>query len=88
MRREENIEKKNPKTPEWYTEPTQHEQRHTNIQPPLRQKVNVLCLSLIFRIQVLHLSSVPHFQADMGQMGCSRAILHSLTPGEHYGSRG
>lgn len=54
------------------------EQRHTNIQPPLRHKVTFLCLFLILGIQFLHLSAVPHFlsqtdrcETETGQMDCS-----------------
>lgn len=54
------------------------EQRHTNIQPPLRHKVTFLCLFLILRILFLDLSSAPHFlsqtdkcETEAGQMDCS-----------------
>lgn len=54
------------------------EQRHTNIQQPLGHKVTFLCLFLVFGIQFLDLSSVPHFpsqkdgcEAETGQMDCS-----------------
>lgn len=54
------------------------EQRHTNIQPPLRHKVTFLCLFLVLGIQFLHLNAVPHFLSQMdrcetetGQMDCS-----------------
>lgn len=63
------------------------EERHTNIQPPLRQKVNFFCLSLVFRIQVIDVSCVPHFpsqrgrrEVEIGQIWCSGTTHHCLNP--------
>lgn len=68
------------------------EQRHTNTQPPQRQKVNFLCLSLRLRIPFPDLRSIFHCpRQDVKQSlegGLPWGRLHCLTPKECYSRRG